>query len=67
MDTCANLSDWQRKLRFEYAGVRFESTEHPPGVNAVCENVLVGRYFADRNPPYGVIYAQPRSCGGKPS
>ena len=65
MGSYDNLSEWQRKLRFEYARVRFEATDHPPGVNAVCENILVGRFFADRIPPCGVIYAQPRGCGGK--
>lgn len=67
MATYTDLAEWQRKLRFEYASVRFETTDNPSGVNAVCENILVGRFFADRHPPHGVIYAQPRSCGGKPS
>lgn len=67
MATFDTLAEWQRKLRFEYPSVRFDATDHPPGVNAVCESILVGRFFADRTPPYGVIYAQPRSCGGKPS
>lgn len=67
MSTFDTLSDWQRKLRFEYAGVRFEPTDHPLGVNAVREDILVGRFFADRSPPFGLIYSQPRSCGGKPS
>ncbi len=66
MSAFESLPDWQRKLRFEYPGVRFQQIEHPPGINATCEGVLVGRFFADRVPPYGVIYAQPRSCGGKP-
>jgi len=60
-----DLSEWKRKLRAEYVNVRFESTDHPAGINAICENVLVGRFFADRSSPYGVVYAQPRSCGGK--
>jgi hypothetical protein len=60
-----HLSEWKRKLRSEYVNVRFEPTENPAGVNAICENVLVGRFFADRSSPYGVVYAQPRSCGGK--
>jgi hypothetical protein len=67
MSVCASLSEWQRKLRFEYPGVTFEPTENPPGVNAVCENILVGRFLADRDPPHGVVYAQPRSCSGKSS
>lgn len=67
MATYDSLARWQQKLRFEYPGVTFEATDHPPGVNAVCEGVLVGRFFADRHPPCGVVYAQPRSCGGKPS
>ena len=64
--TYDDLAAWQRKLRFEYSSVRFEQTEVPPGVNAVCEGVLVGRFFAERSPPFGVVYAQPRGCGGKP-
>lgn len=59
------LSEWKRKLRSEYVNVWFESTENPAGLNAICENVLVGRFFADRSSPYGVVYAQPRSCSGK--
>lgn len=65
MSTYASLAEWQRKLRFDYPGVTFDSTENPPGVNAVCENILVGRFLADRDPTHGVIYAQPRSCSGK--
>lgn len=64
-----NFSDkgaWQRQLRFDFPSVRFESTDNPRGTNAVCEGILVGRFFEDHAPPYGVLYGQPRSCGGKP-
>ncbi|MCA3129558.1 MAG: hypothetical protein ACK5YW_10710 [Betaproteobacteria bacterium] len=64
--TYPDLSAWRSKLRFEYPSVRFEQTDAPAGINAVCEGVLVGRFFAERDPPFGVVYAQPRSCGGKP-
>ena len=66
MSDLSSLSAWQQAVRREYPAVRFETTERPAGVNAVCEGVLVGRYFSERDRPYGVIYAQPRSCGGKP-
>jgi hypothetical protein len=57
---------WQDFLSREYPGVTFaEDDSTPPGVNAVTEGVLVGRYFSARTPPYGVVYDQPRSCGGK--
>ena len=57
--------EWRRALRFEYPSVRFESVRtHPPGVNAVCEGVLVGRFYTAAQPPYGVRFEQPRSCGG---
>lgn len=66
MSTFATLASWQDKLRYEYPGVDFQQTDHPTGVNAVCAGVLVGRYFVERQPPYGVIYEQARSCNGKP-
>ncbi len=59
-------SEWQRFLSSEYPGVVFsESDAHPPGINAVTAGVLVGRYYSARTPPYGVVFDQPRSCGGK--
>jgi hypothetical protein len=59
-------ADWEAHLAREYPGVAFsENGSTPPGVNAVMEGVLVGRYFSARTPPYGVVYDQPRSCGGK--
>lgn len=64
--TYSDLGVWRQKLRFEYPSVRFEQTDAPSGINALCEGVLVGRFFAERDPPFGVVYAQPRSCGGKP-
>ncbi len=66
MSTYSSLSSWQEQLRFEYPGVNFQTTDHPEGVNAVCEGVLVGRFFAERQPPYGILYSQARNCGGKP-
>ncbi|MBI1394451.1 MAG: hypothetical protein GC151_00610 [Betaproteobacteria bacterium] len=65
MSTYSSLSSWQDKLRFEYPEVHFENTEHPEGVNAVCEGVLVGRFFRQKDPSYGVVYEQTRSCGGR--
>lgn len=62
----ADRADWQAFLEREYPGVRFSEEEGtPPGVNAIIEGVLVGRYFTARTPPYGVVFDQPRSCGGK--
>jgi hypothetical protein len=59
-------ADWEARLVREYPGVTFsEDGSVPPGVNAVTDGVLVGRYFSTRTPPYGVVYDQPRSCGGK--
>lgn len=66
MSTYQTLSSWQEKVRFEYPGAHFQTTDHPDGVNAVCDGVLVGRYFVERQPAYGVIYEQARSCGGRP-
>lgn len=66
MEIVSDPGEWRARLRREYGDVRFEDTAHPPGVNAVCDGVLVGRYFSDRDPPHGVIHAQPRSCGAKP-
>jgi hypothetical protein len=58
--------EWMRTLRFEYPSVEFERVEtQPRGVNAVCEGVLVGRFYEERTLPYGVIFEQPRSCGGR--
>jgi len=57
--------EWAEFLKREYPGVRFhESQGHPPGVNAVTSGVMVGRYHSQRHPPFGVVYDQPRSCGG---
>jgi len=53
-------------LEREYPGVRFHHTDsHPPGLNAIIAGVLVGRYHSERDPAYGVLFAQPRSCGGR--
>ncbi len=61
-----DLAEWQRVLRREYPSVTFEYVDnHPRGVNAVCEGVLVGRFYESHVPPYGVIFDQPRSCGGR--
>ncbi|MFO1320852.1 MAG: hypothetical protein U1F52_14650 [Burkholderiales bacterium] len=66
MGTFATMHDWQDKVRYEYPDADFQSTTNPEGINAVCEGVLVGRYFVRQQPPYGVIYANSRSCGAKP-
>lgn len=59
-------AQWQAVLAREYPGVVFsESGGAPPGINAVTAGVLVGRYYAAQNPPYGVVFDQPRSCSGK--
>ncbi len=57
---------WEEFLRREYPGVSFlQNNAHPRGIDAVAASVLVGRFYSSRNPPYGVIFDQPRSCGGK--
>ena len=57
---------WNEFLEREYPGVRFdENSGHPPGVNAITQGVLVGRFFTSRAQPFGVIFNQPRSCGGR--
>ena len=59
-------ADWRQLLEREYPGVRFEaSASHPSGLNAVAAGVLVGRYHSAREPAYGVIFTQARSCSGK--
>ena len=61
-----SLEQWTELLQREYPGVRFDHTDnHPPGINAVTAGVLVGRYHTGRKPPFGVVYNQPRSCGGR--
>lgn len=66
MKLIESREDWEARLRREYPGVAFaESGGHPPGVNAVIAGVLVGRYYEAKQPPYGVVFDQPRSCGGK--
>ena len=61
-----SIEDWTAYLQREYPGVRIERTEgHPPGLNAVAAGILVGRYHSQRNPAFGVVYDQPRSCGGR--
>jgi hypothetical protein len=57
---------WEALLSREYPGVSFSVDDSTPaGINAVTEGVLVGRYFLARTPSYGVMFDQPRSCGGK--
>lgn len=64
--TFDDFTEWQRKLRYEYPGVEFEETcVRPRGINAVCAGVLVGRFYLDSEPPYGVLFEQARSCGGR--
>jgi hypothetical protein len=59
-------AEWQAFLSREYPGVVFrESDANPPGVNAMTAGVLVGRFYTTRNRPFGVVFDQPRSCGGK--
>ncbi|MGH8630293.1 MAG: hypothetical protein ACREU7_05950 [Burkholderiales bacterium] len=59
-------AQWRAFLSREYPGVAFSDNEgHPPGINAVTAGVLVGRYYSAQTPPYGVVFDQPRSCGGK--
>ncbi len=61
-----SLGQWTELLQREYPGVRFDHTDqHPPGINAVTAGVLVGRYYTERKPAFGVVYDQPRSCGGR--
>jgi hypothetical protein len=61
-----SLEAWAELLEREYPGVLFQHTEsHPPGLNAVSAGVLVGRYHSERDPAYGVVYTQARSCGGR--
>jgi hypothetical protein len=58
--------DWEANLRREYPGVAFvETRDQPPGVNAVAAGVLVGRWYSVHQPPYGAVFDQPRSCGGR--
>jgi hypothetical protein len=57
---------WNEHLKQEYPGVHFvENGGHPPGINAITGGVLVGRFFSARTPPFGVVFNQPRSCGGR--
>ena len=61
-----SLEEWTELLQREYPGVRFQHTAgHSPGLNAISAGVLVGRYHSERDPAYGVVFAQPRSCGGR--
>ena len=61
-----SLEEWTELLQREYPSVQFDRTKsHPPGINAVTAGVLVGRYHSQRDPAFGVIYDQPRSCGGR--
>lgn len=61
-----SLEEWKTILEREYPGVRFDSTSsEPAGLNAITAGVLVGRYHSARTPSFGVIFAQPRSCGGR--
>lgn len=66
MTVIDSRAKWESHLRREYPGVAFAAdASHPPGVNAVAAGVLVGRYYSTRSPAYGVIFDQPRSCGGR--
>jgi hypothetical protein len=57
---------WNECLEREYPGVLFEEDDrHPPGVNAVKSGVLVGRFYSGRDQPFGLVFDQPRSCGGR--
>ncbi len=57
---------WNEHIKQEYPGVRFdENGGHPPGINAITGGVLVGRFFTGRTPSFGVVFNQPRSCGGR--
>ncbi len=59
-------SKWNECLEREYPGVRFEvDGGHPPGVSAIKSGVLVGRFYTGRAPAFGVVFDQPRSCGGR--
>jgi hypothetical protein len=59
-------SKWNEYLEREYPGVRFEEDDkHPPGVNAIMGGILVGRFYMERAQPFGVVFDQPRSCGGR--
>ena len=61
-----SLEEWTGFLEHEYPDVLFEPTAgHPPGLNAVVSGVLIGRYHSHRDPAFGVVYDQPRSCGGR--
>jgi hypothetical protein len=61
-----SLEDWTKLLEREYPQVRFEHADkHPAGLNAIVAGVLVGRYHSQRDPAFGVVFAQPRSCGGR--
>jgi hypothetical protein len=61
-----SLDEWTAYLERAYPGVRINRTKsHPPGLNAVAAGILVGRYHSQRDPAFGVVYDQPRSCGGR--
>jgi len=61
-----SLEEWKAFLKREYPGVRFDYISRAPaGLNAIIEGVLVGRYHSARSPSFGVIFDQPRSCGGR--
>jgi hypothetical protein len=61
-----SLGEWMARLEHEYPGVRFvETSNRLAGLNAVTAGVLVGRYHKQRTPAYGVVFDQPRSCGGR--
>lgn len=61
-----SLEEWTRMLEREYPGVRIQhSGGNRPGLNAIIAGVLVGRYHSECDPAYGVVFAQPRSCGGR--
>lgn len=57
---------WCDYLKHEYPGVQFdEDKKYPRGINAITAGVLVGRFYVERTEPYGVVFDQPRSCGGR--
>ncbi len=58
--------EWADCLEREYPGVCFEeNSSRPAGINAVKAGVLVGRFYTGRQQPFGAVFDQARSCGGR--